>query len=86
MLGDLLPHYFSYPWRDFLKVWERLREKQREQKHWQMWLARYPYMDKDTFVSFEDFYKPQNKVSVKPKEDILADVARIREQFGGELS
>ena len=43
-------------------------------------------MDKDTFVSFEDFYKPQNKVSVKPKEDILADVARIREQFGGELS
>ena len=51
-----------------------------------MWLARYPYMDKDTFVSFEDFYRPQATVSATPKEDILAEVARIREQFGGELS
>ncbi|MDQ0340273.1 hypothetical protein J2S00_003078 [Caldalkalibacillus uzonensis] len=32
-------------------------KKREEQKVWEMWVARYPYMDKKNFISFNDFLK-----------------------------
>jgi hypothetical protein len=54
-------------------------EKEREQKAWEIWLSKYPSMDKDTFISFEDYYKgTKTEKQVQPsEEDILQDAQNI---------
>jgi hypothetical protein len=39
---------------DFMAQFLKLREKELEQKVWEMWLTTYPYMTKDSFVSYEE--------------------------------
>jgi len=57
-------------------------EKDREQRHWEMWIARFPHMDKKTFVPFSQFYKPGATIEEsgglpRSKEEILADAEMI---------
>ena len=62
----------------------RCMEKQREERAWGMWLMRYQYMDKQTFVPFSKFYsaatQPQS-VSRRPAAEILEEIEQIRKQF-----
>ena len=49
-------------------------EKQAEERIWQMWLARYPHMNKDNFVTYNDFkekMKPQEPIKQHSKEELL---------------
>lgn len=54
---------------------------------WQMWLAKYPWMDKDHFISFEAFKKQMvgepNKPKPKPKskKEIYKQADRILAVF-----
>lgn len=54
-------------------------EKERERRHWEQWLAKYPFMDKKSFVPYNQFYKPprQAEAAVKSAPEILADVESI---------
>ena len=55
-------------------------EKKEERKAWERWLVDYGRMDKDNYTSFEEYLrKLKNPISQRPKEDILAEVERIRE-------
>lgn len=56
--------------------------KERERtKAWQIWLTKLPYMKKDNFITFEDYYKKiTTKPSNTPKEDIINMVNEIRKK------
>lgn len=53
-------------------------EKQSEEKAWQLYLSKYPYMSEENYVPFEKFYNPQRgKEEAKSAEDILAEVKKL---------
>ena len=76
----------SLPLDEGLKLIAKAREKEEEQRAWEMWLTQLPYMTKDNFVSFDDYYRrlraPEINVKVVPAEEILSDVAKIRAAAG----
>lgn len=39
---------------DFANQFLKLKEKELEQKVWELWLVKYPHMTEDTFVSYEE--------------------------------
>lgn len=58
-------------------------EKELGKKLWDMWLAKYPWMDKDNFVTFENFKEDMtgNDKTKKPKqtkEQIIAMAEEIK--------
>ena len=56
-------------------------EKDIEEKLWNKWLAIYPNMKQDTFISFTEFkemHKPQKKVAQSDKKRIDKMVDGIR--------
>jgi hypothetical protein len=57
-------------------------EKDLENKVWDMWLTKYQYMDKNNFVSFEDFknslMQPTTN-TLSSIEDTLKEVSEIRQ-------
>jgi hypothetical protein len=55
-------------------------EKDREERHWEMWLARYPQMDKKSFIPFNQFYKKptaDSPASKQTAQEIIADAESI---------
>ena len=54
---------------------------------WQMWLAKYPWMDKDSFISFEAFKKQMIGKPSKPKspkknkKEIISSADKIVKVF-----
>ena len=66
---------------DGLALLNEAREKREEEKAWQMWLAKFPYMDKKTFIPFSEFYQKMSiphHISQRTTEEILADAYAIR--------
>jgi hypothetical protein len=61
------------------KVILREIEKKEEHRAWEMWLTKYPQMDKKSFIPFSKFYKKIKEPLVHiPTEDILKDIEEIR--------
>lgn len=62
---------------------------------WNMWLAKYPWMDKDNFISFEEFKKQmigepdKPKLKPKSKKEIYTQADKILASFnkskGGKI-
>ena len=66
---------------DGLALLNEAREKREEEKAWQMWLAKFPHMDKKTFIPFSEFYQKMSipqQISQRTTEEILADAYAIR--------
>lgn len=64
-----------------IKMLWKLKEKNEEKKCWEMWLVQYGHMTKETFVKFEDFYKPkQIEISDTKEEDIFLNYMNIKSQ------
>ena len=64
---------------DFISLIAKSFEKKEERKSWEMWLTLYPNMTKENFMPFSEFFNMQKqKISKRPKEDILDEVERIR--------
>jgi hypothetical protein len=55
-------------------------EKDLEDKLWQQWLAIYPNMSNENFISFEDFKKETFKPKVEKinAEEVLKDAESIK--------
>lgn len=73
-------------WRDGFNLYLKAIEKEQEEKVWEMWLSIYPKMDKNTFVSFKDFYNncrsnnnsdSSKRKSKKSNEEIKKEGLRI---------
>lgn len=65
----------------------KVLEKRDEEKYFAMWLQRYPFMSKDAFVTFDDFYNQITGKNIvnKSKKEILEESAEIlRSMEGGE--
>jgi len=54
-------------------------EKETEDRLWEKWLAELPHMDKETFISFENYKQKhfQKQESEKEDEEILQDAENI---------
>lgn len=61
-----------------MQMIQQVYEKQREEKAYQLYIASYPNMTKETYVTFEEFYKPQQRneesTDTKSSEEILKEV------------
>ncbi|MFL0251411.1 hypothetical protein ACJDT4_13390 [Clostridium neuense] len=66
---------------------KKANEKQNDSILWDMWLAKYPWMDKDSFISFNDFKNSilkkveEPKKSTKTKEEIITQSEKIIEAW-----
>ena len=74
-------------WVDGIELINKAREKEQEQKVWDMWISLYPNMDKKSFMPFSEFYKKQITLIVPdkkiPKSDILEKAEEIRKLHQG---
>lgn len=81
------------PANDVIALISKGREKEEEDKAWQLWTSLYPLMNLPEngiipgikFMPFSEFYKKQInpvKVSQRTAEEILKDAADIRKRLG----
>jgi hypothetical protein len=56
---------FWYGWQLLCRA---VQERERE-RAWDAWVAQLPFMDKDSFVPFEDYWKPPAKRRKPRKTD-----------------
>ena len=55
---------------DFISQFLKLKEKEIEQKVWEFWLAKYPHMTEDTYVSYEEMLNMVKQKEVKQDVEI----------------
>lgn len=62
-------------------------ESKYEERAWDIYVSIYPNMNKETFIPFEEFYKPSTEVKVENKSEdkILMDVKNIIDNYRGEM-
>ena len=59
-------------------------EKDKENKLWELWKLQYPQMDKENYISFEE-YKNKNikkQTSNKTYEEIEKEMEEVEKAFG----
>ena len=69
-----MDYFGKLPLKVGCKLIYKIYEKKSEKKHWDMWIAKLPYMDKDNYLPFEKFYNKKPSVKNKSratKEDLL---------------
>lgn len=50
---------------DFFEQFLRLKEKELEQKVWEVWLAKYPHMTQDNYISYDEMLATAKQQEVK---------------------
>ena len=58
-------------WTDGILLINKENKKINEQKEWEIWRSVYPDMDKDTYISYEDFRIKNSEVSQQINKPIL---------------
>lgn len=70
-----IDHIFDMDAEDGSAMIIKALEKREEEKAWQIYLSKYPYMDESNFISFNEFYKTEKpQESELTIEEILDDV------------
>ena len=70
---------------DGIELIAKAREKREEEKAFQLYTARFTYMDQESYIPFEEFYKPQQEVAEnKSTEEILQEVRETLNTFKGK--
>jgi len=69
--------------KNITKLLAKAYEKELEDSLWEMWKLQFPNMDKETFISFEDY---KNKLTNKRNteisyEDIEKEMAQVEKRF-----
>lgn len=63
---------------DGIQMIKEIYNKQHEEKAYRLYTSIYPNMTKETYVTFEEFYKPQQRnvesTDTKSAEEILKEV------------
>ncbi|MEC2070343.1 hypothetical protein [Alkalihalophilus marmarensis] len=72
-------HFLEMPFQEAADIYFKAVEQEQDQKLWEMWLARYQHMDKDNFLSFEQFkINSKSQRSIKrSEEEVLEDADNI---------
>lgn len=50
---------------DFVSQFVKLKEKELENKVWEIWLAKFPHMTKDNYVSYEEMLNTSKQKETK---------------------
>lgn len=78
-------HVLSMPFEFAVKAIKHSIEQNNERRVWEQWLTIYPHMNKDNFISFEDFYeKLKGNVDTRSTHDLLAEFDEIAALMRGE--
>lgn len=65
---------------------ENILKQKAEERIWQMWLSQYPNMDKDTFISYNDFlrdsglFEDKSKRRRKTTEELRSMAQELKER------
>ena len=75
-------------WVDGIELIHKAREKEQEEKVWDMWISLYPNMDKKSFMPFSEFHKKQVTPIITDnkkltKEEITEKAEEIRRLHQG---
>lgn len=66
---------------DAIELIKKAYEEEEKEKLWQLYLTKYHYMDKETYVSFEDFCNPSKAIDRtyenKTFEEIVSEAESI---------
>ena len=82
-MDDLLLHrygnieyVYKLPIRRAVKLIIKAKTEERKAVLFQMWLMRFTLMDKESFVSFEDFYENATvpQIDTRPKDEIMSEL------------
>lgn len=70
---------------DGIEIIKKAYEKRNEDKAFQLYVARYPWMGEKDFVTFEQFYNPQVQVNIENRNatEILTEVKGILDSYQG---
>jgi hypothetical protein len=71
-----IEYVLRLPVRHAIKLIAKAKEEKRQEYYFQMWLMRFVMMDKDSFVSFEEFYESTKvpQIDTRPKDEIMKDL------------
>lgn len=59
--------------QDFIGLYNKTLEIEVEQKVWEMWLAKYPHMTEETFISYSDMLKASKQSELNSESDDMVD-------------
>ena len=77
-----MDHIKYHPLSFLCKQYIYDKEKETEKKLFAMWLVKYKNMDKDNFISFDEFLDMvKTPTSNRDTQDILKEVQEIREKI-----
>lgn len=68
---------------DGIGIIKKADEKHVEERAFQLYTARYPWMTEKNFITFEEFHKPQNNEQYEQKtaDEIINDVREMMNSY-----
>lgn len=78
-----LEHILNFEINEGILFINKALEKRVENRHFQMWVAIFPYMDKDSYISFDDYTNKLTGKNIvkKSKEEILKEAEEIERKL-----
>jgi len=73
--------------REFAKFYKVAKDKEVREQNYIAYCHYLPYMDKKTFISFDDYHKrcTGENIDTRPAEEIMAEVEAIRREINGDF-
>lgn len=59
---------------DFINQYNKLQEKELERRVWEMWLAKYPHMTEDTFISYNEMLNTAKRQELTQDKEVVDGV------------
>ena len=73
-----LDYVMGLSFEDGIRIINKAREKEAETKLWNLYTAVYPNMDKDNFISFEDFKRESTEiVEAKTPQQVIEETRAL---------
>ncbi len=79
-----IDYILSLPIAEAVLFAQKAIEKDREEKHFAMWVAILPWMSEDTYISFEDYSRRLDgkDIDKRSPEEILQECKEIAKKAG----
>ena len=72
---------------EFAKFYKVAKDQDTRERNFMAYCHYLPYMDKKTFISFEDYHRKCTGADIdkRPAEEIMAEVEAIRREMNGNI-
>jgi len=80
-----IEYIINLPFYDGILYIKKAIGKNQEKTLWELWLTVLPNMNKDNYISFEDFKTKATHKERKTDEEMLAMVKILNAAFGGKV-